>query len=280
MDAISSTAASHQRTFVVKVMGRNCGYLALMSALATGADWVLIPESPPDVENWEVVMCDRLRAGRKAGRRDSIVILAEGARDRYGNYIGSSYVQEVLERELGEEVRVTVLGHVQRGGLPSAFDRNLGTLLGHAAVETILEADPDSEPLVIGLRGNRITRSPLMDCVEQTHAVAKAIEVHDYDRAMELRGSSFKEAFTTLKTMLRSLPHPPQPGQKRLRLAVVNSGAPSPGMNTAVRAAIRIGLDRGHIMMGIQNGFPGLVAGQVQEMEWMSVNGFCFYGRV
>ena len=63
VDAISSTAASHQRTFVVKVMGRNCGYLALMSALATGADWVLIPESPPDVENWEEVMCDRLRAG-------------------------------------------------------------------------------------------------------------------------------------------------------------------------------------------------------------------------
>ena len=68
VDAISSTAASHQRTFVVKVMGRNCGYLALMGALATGADWVLIPESPPDVDNWEKVMVDRLVNGRKAGR--------------------------------------------------------------------------------------------------------------------------------------------------------------------------------------------------------------------
>jgi 6-phosphofructokinase 1 len=64
VDAITSTAASHQRTFVVKVMGRNCGYLALMGALATGADWVLIPESPPDVENWQEVMAERLRAGR------------------------------------------------------------------------------------------------------------------------------------------------------------------------------------------------------------------------
>jgi 6-phosphofructokinase 1 len=278
VDAISSTAASHQRTFVVKVMGRNCGYLALMSALATGADWVLIPESPPDVDNWELVMCDRLRAGRKAGRRDSIVILAEGARDRHGNYIGSSHVQEVLERELGEEVRVTVLGHVQRGGHPSAFDRNLGTLLGHAAVETILDATPDSEPLVIGMRGNRITSSPLVECVQKTQEVAKAIQAHDYERAMELRGSSFKEAFVTLKTMLRTLPHPPQPGQKRLRLAVMNSGAPSPGMNTAVRAAIRIGLDRGHIMLGVQNGFPGLAASQVQEMDWMSVDGFASMG--
>ncbi len=134
VDAISSTAASHQRSFVVKVMGRNCGYLALMSGLATGADWILIPDNPPDVDNWEEVMVSRLKAGREAGRRDTIVILAEGARDRNGNNIGSSYVAEVLEKAMGEEVRVTVLGHVQRGGSPSAFDRNLGTLLGHAAV--------------------------------------------------------------------------------------------------------------------------------------------------
>jgi 6-phosphofructokinase 1 len=122
VDAISSTAASHQRTFVVKVMGRNCGYLALMGALSTGASWVLIPESPPDIDNWEDAMCKQLKAGREAGRRDSIVIIAEGARDRNGNHIGSTYVKEVLEKNLGEEVRVTVLGHVQRGGAPSAFD--------------------------------------------------------------------------------------------------------------------------------------------------------------
>src|SRR5512136_2508753 len=77
IDAIASTAASHQRAFVVKVMGRNCGYLALMAALATGADWVLIPESPPDVDNWQDEMALRLSTGRKAGRRDSIVVIAE-----------------------------------------------------------------------------------------------------------------------------------------------------------------------------------------------------------
>src|SRR5512147_1240855 len=76
IDAIASTAASHQRTFVVKVMGRNCGYLALMAALATGADWVLIPDIPPDIDIWEEKMCIYLKAGRKAGRRDSIVIMA------------------------------------------------------------------------------------------------------------------------------------------------------------------------------------------------------------
>ena len=79
VDAIASTAASHQRTFVVEVMGRHCGYLALMGAIATGASWVLTPESPPDVDDWETTMCERLRTGRQAGRRDSIVIVAEGA---------------------------------------------------------------------------------------------------------------------------------------------------------------------------------------------------------
>jgi len=274
VDAISSTAASHQRAFVVKVMGRNCGYLALMSALATGADWVLIPESPPDVDNWKEVMCERLKAGRRAGRRDTIVILAEGARDRYGNYIGSTDVAKALEESTGEEVRVTVLGHVQRGGAPSAFDRNLGTLLGHAAVEWLLTSSPESEPQLIGLRGNRISHTPLMECVEKTHAVAKAIEERDYETALELRGSSFKEAFHTLRTLLRALPHPPQPGQKRLRLAVMHSGALAPGMNAAVRAAVRLGLDRGHIMLGVHNGFPGLINGEIEEMNWMSVNGW------
>ena len=278
VDAISSTAASHQRTFVIKVMGRNCGYLALMGGLATGADWVLIPESPPDVDNWEELMCERLKAGRKAGRRDTIVILAEGARDRNGNYIGSNHVASLLEECMGEEVRITVLGHVQRGGAPSAFDRNLGTLLGNAAVETLLTTTPDSEPQLIGLRGNRITQADLMECVQKTHEVARAVDEKDYERAMELRGNSVKEAFVTLKTMLRALPHPPQPGQKRMRLAVMHSGSPAPGFNTAVRAAVRIGLDRGHIMLGVRNGFPGMIDEEIYEMNWMSVNGWASMG--
>lgn len=269
VDAITSTAASHQRTFVVKVMGRNCGYLALMGALAGGADWVLIPESPPDVENWEDVMAERLRAGREAGRRDSIVILAEGAHDRDGKYIGSSDVQRALEERLGEEVRVTILGHVQRGGNPSAFDRTLSTLMGHEAVQTILTAKPDDEPVIIGIRNNRMTRIPLMDCIQKTQAVAGAIAAKDYELAMGLRSSSFKDAFRTFKIMVRALPNPPKPEQKRFRIAILHAGAPAPGMNTAARSAIRLGMDQGHIMLGVRNGFRGLSQGKVEEMKWM-----------
>ncbi|MFZ6027465.1 MAG: 6-phosphofructokinase [Chloroflexota bacterium] len=278
IDAITSTAASHQRTFVIKVMGRNCGYLALMSGLATGADWVLIPENPPDVDNWQQLMCERLRAGRTAGRRDSIVILAEGARDRNGNYIGSTEVQKALEDGLGEDVRVTVLGHVQRGGAPSAYDRTLGTLMGHAAVEAILAAKPEDEPVLIGIKGNRIVKSPLMECVQKTHAVAEAIAAKDYEKAMGLRSSSFTDAWRTLLVFGRALPHAPTKGQKRFRLGVLNAGAPSSGMNTAARAAIRLGLDKGHTMLGICNGFEGLIDCDVREMDWMSVNGWVSLG--
>lgn len=278
IDALSSTAASHQRTFVVKVMGRHCGYLALMACLATGAEWVLIPECPPEMDNWQEKMVADLKAGRKAGRRESIVVIAEGARDRHGNPIGSTEVVKALEEGLGEEVRATVLGHVQRGGMPSAFDRNLGTLMGYAAVEAVFEATPETEPQLICLRGNRIKRAPLMECVERTRAVADAINAQDYERAMELRGGSFTQAFRTLRTLNRSLPHAPTAGQTRLRLAVMNCGAPAPGMNTAVRAAVRIGLDKGHTMLGVTNGFQGLIDGEIRELDWMSVNGWASVG--
>jgi len=278
VDAITSTAASHQRTFIVKVMGRNCGYLALYSALATGADWVLIPEAPPDVENWQEVMIERLKAGTKAGRRDHIIIMAEGARDRDGNYIGSSDVQRVLEEHLGEEVRVTVLGHVQRGGRPSAYDRILATQLGYEAVVTLLKAKPEDEPVVVGTKANHIKHFSLVECVEKSRAVTEAIAAKDYEKAMNLRSTSFKDAFNTLKTMVRALPHSPKPDQSHFRIGVLNSGAPAPGMNTAARAAIRLGLDQGHVMLGIKNGFEGLAKGEVEEMYWMSVSGWASLG--
>ncbi len=145
-----------------------------------------------------------------------------------------------------EEVRVTILGHVQRGGAPSAYDRLMGTLLGHAAVHEVLAAGPGSPPQLVGVRHNRITRQPLAECVEATAEVYAAIISKDSNEALRLRGGSFSDNIDTLQTLLRSLPNPPSPGQRRLRLAVLSSGGPAPGMNTATRAAVRLALDEGH----------------------------------
>jgi 6-phosphofructokinase 1 len=259
-------------------MGRRCGYLALMAGLATGADWVLIPEAPPNLDDWEGKMCEVLAHGREIGRRDSIVIVSEGAQDRHGKPITSQYVREVLEDRLGEDTRITVLGHVQRGGSPSAFDRNLATQLGVRAVEELLNDEPGTEPFVMGIQGNEITRTPLATCLEITQAVGEAVQAGDFEKAMDLRGRSFKKSFRTLRTLVRALPHKPTPGQQRMRLVVLNAGGPSPGMNTAVRAAVRLGVDKGHIMLGVNRGFRGLIRGEFRELNWMDVAGLAPMG--
>lgn len=278
VDAISSTAASHQRSFIVEVMGRRCGYLALMGALASGADWVFIPESPPNVESWEDKMAEVLRTGRQVGRRDSIVIVAEGAQDREGNPITSKQIKEVLEKKVGEDTRITVLGHVQRGGSPTAFDRNLSTLLGAAAVETLLTPAYQNTPHVIGMRNNRITQTPLRECLRVTHEANEAIQNRDFEKAMQLRGRSFSQSFRTVRTLVRALPHDPVPGQHHLRLAVMNAGSPAPGMNTAVRAFVRLSVDKGHTILGVQHSFKGLIKGDIKELDWKSVNGWAIRG--
>jgi 6-phosphofructokinase 1 len=278
LDAIHSTASSHQRTFVVEVMGRHCGYLALMASLATGANWVLIPERPPAADDWAQQMCSVMRAGRTSGRRQNVVLVAEGAHDRNGERITVADVKRLLEQELAEDARVTILGHVQRGGAPSAFDRCLGTLLGHAAIEHLLADAPGAEPQLIGIRGNLVVSSPLMECVAQTQAVADRVRAQDVDGAMQLRGGSFRESFGILMTMQQAAPRPTAAGRRRFRLGVVHGGGPAPGMNTAVRAAVRLGLDRGYTMLAVGNGFRGLRDGDVQEMQWMSVSGWVSAG--
>jgi 6-phosphofructokinase 1 len=141
---------------------------------------------------------------------------------------------------------VTILGHVQRGGAPSAFDRNLGTRCGHRAVHELLALGPDEDAKLVGIRENRITTSNLVDAVERTHSVADLLAEQRYDEAMELRGGSFVESHEILRTLVRAQPSAPEPGQRTRRIAVLHAGGPAPGMNTAVRAAVRLILDGGH----------------------------------
>src|SRR6478736_6552391 len=202
IDAIASTASSHQRSFVVEVMGRHCGYLALMSAIAGGADYVFIPENPPD-PGWEDRLCGLLRTGRAAGRRNSIVIVAEGAQDSQNNPITSDYIRRLLEERLGEDTRVTILGHVQRGGAPSAFDRSMSSLLGYAGVEEVMNATPASVPQLIGIQYNRVSKVPLMESVAKTRKLTELIAAKDYDTALTMRGDSYTEMFHIFSSISR-----------------------------------------------------------------------------
>jgi len=278
IDALHSTASSHQRSFVIEVMGRNCGYLALMAGLATGAQWVFIPERPPQTASWEEALRRTVVDGRKVKRRQNIVIVAEGARDRYGVSITSERVRDILAEGLGEDTRITILGHVQRGGSPSAFDRNLGTRCGYRAVQELAAGNAAEEAQLVGIRENRIVTSPLMQAVEKTQAVAGLLQEKRFDEAMELRGSGFVEAYETMRTLVRARPREADADQPAKRIAIVHGGGLAPGMNTAVRAAVRTIMDRGHTVLGIHGGLPGLRDGHVEELGWMSVSGWTSHG--
>jgi 6-phosphofructokinase 1 len=128
IDTINDTASSHDRTFIIEVMGRNCGYLALMSAIAGGAETALIPEMSYNLEN----IIEKIKKRYKEGKTRSVIILAEG--------VGSAYdFGKTFQLIGGFDTRIIVLGHIQRGGSPSYFDRILATRMGAAAVDGLIK---------------------------------------------------------------------------------------------------------------------------------------------
>ncbi|XP_078393544.1 ATP-dependent 6-phosphofructokinase, platelet type isoform X2 [Cetorhinus maximus] len=308
VDAIMTTAQSHQRTFVLEVMGRHCGYLALVSALACGADWVFIPESPPG-DGWEDQMCQKLSENRSRGTRLNIIIVAEGAIDRQGKAISSSVVKDnrarkkrlniiiisegaidcynkpitsdmikdLVVKRLGFDTRVTILGHVQRGGTPSAFDRILASRMGVEAVLALLEASPETPACVVSLSGNQAIRVPLMECVQMTQEVQKAMDERKFAEAVKLRGRSFENNLNTYKSLAHKKPEGEQL-PSNFTVAILNVGAPAAGMNAAVRSAVRTGISQGHKMLAVTDGFDGFTKGQIKEIKWGDVGGWIGQG--
>ena len=276
IDCLTSTAASHQRSFVLEVMGRHCGYLALMSGIAAGADWVLVPEQPP-VPGWEEVMCDKIVRGRETGRRHSLVVVAEGAVDVSNNPITSQYLKELLQKKIGHDTRITVLGHVQRGGKPSAYDRAVAARMGAAAALAVVTADGEIDPVMIGVQGNKVVEAPLMDCVKRTRAIDKAMRECKFELALELRGRSFTRNLKMYKRLESSTPRVSSDDSSHVkyRFAVMNIGAPAAGMNSAIRAFVRLMLYKGHTILSVPDGFEGFLHEEtLHEFTWEEVDGW------
>lgn len=150
VDCIKDTASSHDRAFIVEVMGRNSGYLASTAAIATGAEFAIIPEVELDLSE----MCHQLRQRYEEGRTNALIIMAEGA----GH---AATIAEGIKHAIGFETRVTVLGHYQRGGAPTVFDRLLGSSFGKKSVELLLSG---TKGVMVGLAANALT-STLLEMV-------------------------------------------------------------------------------------------------------------------
>jgi 6-phosphofructokinase 1 len=151
IDRLKVTASSHHRAFVVEVMGRDCGYPALMAGIAGGAEAITIPEVEADPE----AIAEEIRRAYERGKPHALVVAAEGA--RYNAQRLADYFRDQHER-LGFELRVTILGHVQRGGAPTFFDRMLASRLGAAAVERLVAGEPG---VLVGLIKSEIAATPL-----------------------------------------------------------------------------------------------------------------------
>jgi 6-phosphofructokinase 1 len=184
IDRLHTTAESHHRIMVAEVMGRHAGWIALEAGIAGGADVILIPELPIDMDE----VCNIIRKRHSRGKTFSIVVVAEGAHfkkgdmvlqeqklDSFGHVrlggIGGILAEEI-EKRTGYETRVTVLGHIQRGGSPTAFDRVLGTRFGVAAVELI---KGNKFGRMVALSGIKIIDVPLEDAVKELKLVDKEL---------------------------------------------------------------------------------------------------------
>lgn len=152
VDCIKDTASSHARAFVIEVMGRNSGYLASIAAIATGAEFALVPEREYDLAD----ICQQLRARYEEGRDNAIIILAEGA----GH---AREISDSIKDAIGFETRVTVLGHYQRGGAPTVFDRLLASRFGKRAVELLVSG---TSGVMVGLSCNAMLATPLEDVIK------------------------------------------------------------------------------------------------------------------
>lgn len=142
IDKIRDTATSHERTYVIEVMGRNAGDIALWSGLADGAESILIPESPYDLDD----VVNRLKQAAESGKKHSIIIVAEGVGS------GVEFAEKIKEK-LSVETRVTVLGHVQRGGSPTAFDRVLASRMGAKAIDLLRAGEKDK---MVAIQNNKL----------------------------------------------------------------------------------------------------------------------------
>ncbi|MFB1099316.1 MULTISPECIES: 6-phosphofructokinase [Bacillaceae] len=157
IDKVRDTATSHERTYVVEVMGRHAGDIALWAGLADGAESILIPEQPTDFND----VIERLKRGQERGKKHSIIIVAEG--------VGSGFeFGKRIEEATNMDTRVTILGHVQRGGSPTANDRVLASRLGAHAVDLLLEGKSGR---MVGIQNNKLVDHDILEILDQRHEI-------------------------------------------------------------------------------------------------------------
>ncbi|MES1901954.1 MAG: hypothetical protein MHPSP_000206, partial [Paramarteilia canceri] len=254
IDSIKDTARSHKRAFLIEVMGRRCGYLAVTAALCVSANFVLYPENP--MKDWKNLMKKSIEKDRRLGNRISIVIIAEGAIDIDGNPISSKEVCSVLKNDLKLDTRITVLGHVQRGGNASAYDKIMSTRIGADSVLSILSEDY-TEPKVISLAGSTTVAIEMMKGVNETAKISKLFAEKKFQEIAEKRGNSFQNSIELLYNLTHASDKYSELSGKKV--GIIHLGEPSPGMNPVTECVTRFLSNNNAEVFFIECGINGLI---------------------
>ncbi|MCB9352145.1 MAG: ATP-dependent 6-phosphofructokinase [Lewinellaceae bacterium] len=279
LDRLRDTAEAHKRVFVVEMFGNQSGYLVTLCGLAAGAVHILVPERPVGAQDLDA-LAEKIsswysKAVNQANwdemPRNAIIVIAEGAKlahlptERLDNKLNKIRdVQYRLEKKLrpvGGDCRITVLGHTQRGGSPSAFERILGTRLGAEAVKVL---EKEKEAYMVGIKGNKLEKTPLKDVIRETR------RLQEYPHENQV----LKELIALQDTLSETNPPlPKKPGSKKL--LILTSGADAPGMNMGIRAVARLARRKGWQSFGVRHGFSSLLSGKAEtfrELDWEDVH--------
>lgn len=289
VEKLISTMKSHKRVFVVECMGRNCGWITLMSGFAVEAEYIFIPEAP--CVNWKDEMVRTLKTAYFNHKLNIFVFVSEKALDGNGHRIKTKEIEETI-RDAGMDVRSLVVGHLQRGGMTTSRDRFLGTMFGMRAVEFVMGGSTD--PVMVGHVDNEFKFVNLHEIVEMSKELKRCFKKRDYEKIMKMRDPLFQDIFKmyehcrlnlmkryfTEQLHLREFPvgHLHAHKEKKLnnsslvsaritkmletksklRLGILMEGQSAGGMNTVLNSVIQFGLSEGAEVFYFLNGYNGI----------------------
>ncbi|BFZ14943.1 hypothetical protein BsWGS_17982 [Bradybaena similaris] len=272
IDAISSTSSSSQLAFVVQVMGGTSGYLALVSGLISDASMIFVPEWPPE-GNWRDELCDKVKDDIYLGSEGILCITCDGAIDREGHPITPEEIRDTLQNRLNLNAKITILGHVQRGGNPTAIDRTIGSRMGVEAISCLKDIPEEDGPSVITIRGNTVVCYPMTDVIENTRKIEESLRERNFAELIRRRGKQL-ELHLNNYTFMHNLRSNPVacvdiPGARKI--GVVRLGRSTVNQCMVVRTIVAFCHHKSVVVLNFKNGFAGLADGEYNVLCWEKV---------
>ncbi|KAK3763858.1 hypothetical protein RRG08_050222 [Elysia crispata] len=275
-DNIATTSSSNSMAFVVEVMGGHSGYLALEAGIICDASMIFIPEYPPQGD-WKEELHAKVRDDLLAGSEVIMCIVSEGATDTSGHPITPQCVTDVLDKKLSLNTKITVLGHFQRGGVPTAYDRLLATRFGCEAVIALKSMPVNTGACTVTIYENEIICIPVKECLEATDKCLKCMKDKNFAEAVILKGRRFQHLLSSYNVLhnMRSSPVPDMTGLPGTSvIGIMRVGKTSVAQCWVLKAIVGFCQSKYFCPLVIRDGFEGLVKGHYEGMTWDMVKEF------